>query len=170
MAADSSLVTVYRSTDTNAETDASAVKNLLIKAGLNPALLDDTEPGVVSGSWEVRVPPEEASFAEQEIAKFGQAGGPTPDPSSALDLVTIAASEGALSEMEAISIKAILDSSGINAVVVGASPLPNLGYEVRVAESDLEHARQVLAEATAAGPAAAIEAESATEPPDQKGS
>ena len=163
------LTTVYRSADANAETDASAVKNLLIKAGLNPVLLDDTVPGVVSGTWEVRVPPEEVTYAEETIAQVDQDDPGAADPSPELDLVTAAASEGALSEMEAVSIKTILDSNGINAVIVGASSLPNLGYEVRVAEVDRERARRAIAEAQAAGPAGAAEAEIASEPPDQKG-
>ena len=70
MADGASLTTVYRSADANAGTDASAVKNLLIKSGLNPVLVDDTAPGVVNGTWEVRVPPEEVSFAEEMIAQI----------------------------------------------------------------------------------------------------
>jgi hypothetical protein len=169
MAGEAVLATVYRSADANAETDASAVKNLLIKAGLNPVLLDDTVSGIVSGTWEVRVPPEEAAYAEEMISQIDQDEPGAPDPSPDFDLVPVAASEGALTEMEAVSIKTILDSSGINAVMVGASQLPNLGYQVRVAEADLDRASQVIAEAQAAGPAGAQEAESATEPPDQKG-
>ena len=169
MAGEASLTTVYRSADANAETDTTAVKNLLIKAGLNPVLVDDTVPGVVSGTWEVRVPSEEVSYAEEMIAQIDQEEPGAPDPSADFDLVAVATTEGALSEMEAISIQSILDSNGITAVVVGASTLPNLGFEVRVAEAELERARQMIAEAQAAGPAGAVEAESATEPPDQKG-
>jgi hypothetical protein len=169
MAGEASLTTVYRSADANAETDAAAVKNLLIKAGLNPVLVDDTISGVVSGTWEVRVPAEEVSYAEEMIEQIDQEEPGSPDPSAAYDLVPVAATEGVLSEMEAISIKTILDASGINAVIVGTSQLPNLGFEVQVAETDAERARQTIAEAQAAGPAGAVEAESATEPPDQKG-
>ncbi len=171
MAGEASLTTVYRSADANAETDATAIKNLLIKAGLNPVLLDDTVPGVLSGTWEVRVPPEEFSFAEEVVSQVDQDEPGAPDPSSEFDMVPLADTEGgALSEIEAISIKSILDASGITAVVMGTSQLPNLGFQVQVAEADLARARQVIAEAQAAGPAAAAEAESATEPLDQKGS
>jgi len=170
MAGEASLKTVYRSAESDAEADSTAVKNLLIQAGLNPVLLDDTVPGVVSGTWEVRVPAEEASYAQEVISEIDQDEESAPSPSPDLDLVPVAATEGALSEMEAFSIKSILDANGINAVIVGASQLPNLGFEVRVAEADLERARQTIAEAQAAGPAAALEAERAGEPPDQKGS
>ena len=169
MAGEASLTTVYRSADANAETDAAAVKNLLIKAGLNPVLIDDTVPGVVSGTWEIRVPAEEVSYAEEMIEQIDQDDPGAPDPSAEYNLVPVAATEGVLSEMEAISIKTILDASGINAVIVGTSQLPNLGFEVQVAETDAERARQTIADAQAAGPAGAVEAESATEPPDQKG-
>jgi len=170
MAGEASLTTVYRSADANAETDATAIKNLLIKEGLNPVLVDDTVPGVLSGTWEVRVPTEESSIAEDVVSQVDQDEPGTPDPSAEFDMVPLTDSEGMLSEMEAISIKSILDASGITAVIIGTSQLPNLGFEVQVAEADLARARQIIAEAQAAGPAGAAEAESATEPPDQKGS
>ena len=52
------------------------------------------------------------------------AGQPMPEA------MTIAS---ATSEMEAISIKNLLDSNGIAAVLVGDSVLPNFPFEVRVA-------------------------------------
>ena len=169
MAGETSLKTVYRSANTNAEADSAAVKNLLIKAGLNPVLLDGTVPGIVSGTWEVRVPADEAPYAQEVIGEIDEDEEAVLSSSSEFDLVPVAATEGALSEMEAISIKAILDANGINAVIVGASQLPNLGFEVRVADADLDRSQRAIAEAQAAGPAGALEAESAGEPPDQKG-
>jgi hypothetical protein len=82
------------------------------------------------------------------------------DPSSQLDLETIAS---AASEMEAMSIKNLLDSNGIVAVLVGDSVLPNFPFEVRVARDQAERARVLVADAEDVGPAAAEEAERASE-------
>jgi hypothetical protein len=60
--------------------------------------------------------------------------------------------------MEAMSIQSILDANGISAVLVGASTLPNLSFGIQVAKDDVERAQAALAEARAAGPAAAAEA------------
>jgi hypothetical protein len=46
---------------------------------------------------------------------------------------------------------------------VGTSTLPVLEVEVQVPREDLEEARRIIAEAQAAGPAAAAEAEAAGE-------
>ena len=82
------------------------------------------------------------------------------DPTAHLDLETISSHAG---EMEAMSIKAVLAASGIEAVIVGDAVLPNFPFEVRVARDRVEEAKQLVAEAEAAGPAAAEEAERAGE-------
>jgi hypothetical protein len=43
-------------------------------------------------------------------------------------------------------------------VLVGSSTLPNLSFSVQVSKDDVERAQAALAEARAAGPAAAAEA------------
>ena len=155
------LITVYRSMDADAAEDADCVVELLTDAGIQAVLLDDSEPGVPEGVFEVRVPAADAARAEQVIAD-----NPLPDEdeevdtSSALDLETIAS---ATSEMEAISIKNLLDSNGIAAVLVGDSVLPNFPFEVRVARDQAERARILIADAEDVGPAAAEEAERASE-------
>lgn len=170
MAGETDLTTVYRSADSNAETDATAIMNMLVKAGLNPVLVDDKSEGVVEGTWEVRVPPAEAGYAENAIADIDQDEPGAVDPSHELDLVTLATTDGATSEVEATSLQSVLDAAGISCVVVGAATLPNLGFDVRVAKDDLARARQVIEEARAAGPAAAAEAaEASVAPEDQKG-
>ena len=73
---------------------------------------------------------------------------------------TIASAAG---EMEAMGIKNLLDSSGIAAVLVGDSVLPNFPFEVRVARDQVDRARLLIADAEAKGPAAAEEAERASE-------
>jgi hypothetical protein len=156
------LVTVYRSADMNAEQDATAVRNLLIKNGLNAQLASDDTPGVVDGTWEVRVPQFEVPQAEALVSQVDQDDPGRVDPSHELDMVTVAELQGTTGEMEALAIQSILDASGISAVLVGSSTMPNLSFVVQVAQDDLERAQAVLAEARAAGPAAAAEAADGT--------
>jgi hypothetical protein len=151
------LITVYRSMDADAKEDADCIVELLSDAGIQAVLLDDTAPGVVEGVFEVRVPASAAARAEELIAE-----NPLPDEveevddSPALDLETIAS---ATSEMEAMSIKNLLESNGVSTVLVGDSVLPNFPFEVRVARDQVDRARVLLADAERIGAAAAEEAE-----------
>jgi len=86
-----------------------------------------------------------------------------PDASHDMDLETIFRANGTTAEMEAISIRAVLDASGIPSVLMGAPQYPNLPFYVKVPRAQAEQARQVLAEAQEAGPEAAEEAERAGE-------
>jgi len=80
------------------------------------------------------------------------------------ELETIYRSESAtLGEVEATGLKAMLEASGIECLIVGDSVLPNLGFEVRVSSDRAAEARRVIADALAGGPAAAEEAERASE-------
>jgi hypothetical protein len=85
------------------------------------------------------------------------------NPSSDLDLVTVFEADGATGEMESMEVQAVLEANGIPAVTVGASVIPSLPFEVRVPKEHLERALIAIAEAQAAGPAAAEEAEKAGE-------
>jgi hypothetical protein len=87
-----------------------------------------------------------------------------------LDLETISSHSGASAEMDAMSVKGVLEASGIEAVIVGDAVLPNFPFEVRVAKDRAAEAKQLVAEAEAAGPAAAEEAERAgeNEPPSHR--
>ena len=158
MPMETDLVTVYRSADMNAEQDATAVRNLLIGNGLNAQLFDDRSQGVVEGTWEVRVPASETAQAEALVAQVDQDDPGRVDPSHELDMVTITEVQGLTGEMEAMGIQSILDANGISAVLVGSSTLPNLSFAVQVPKADMERAQAALAEARAAGPAAAAEA------------
>jgi hypothetical protein len=80
-----------------------------------------------------------------------------------LDMVTLFNSSNYDAEMEAMAIHSVLQASGISSVVVGSSTLPVLAFEVQVSKEDLAEANRVVAEARAAGPAAAVEAEAASE-------
>ena len=85
------------------------------------------------------------------------------DISHDLDLATVFESQGAEGEMEAMAVHGVLVANGVEAVLVGSSSLPNLPFMVQVPLEAREEALRLLAEAQAAGPAAADEAEQAGE-------
>jgi aryl-alcohol dehydrogenase-like predicted oxidoreductase len=85
------------------------------------------------------------------------------DTSHELDMVTLFGSSTHDAEMEALAIQSLLQANGIQAVVVGASQIPSLEFQVRVAAASLPEAQRLLEEAKAAGPEAAEAAERASE-------
>jgi hypothetical protein len=86
------------------------------------------------------------------------------NPPSEPGLVTVfRLAGGGTEEMEVLTVRQLLESNGINTVLVGDSPMPNLSEEIRVAEEDAERAQQLIADALAAGPAGAAEAEAESE-------
>jgi hypothetical protein len=162
------LVTVFRSGDESAEEDATAIADLLRNSGISPTLLDDDAPGVLEGVWEVRVAPADAARAEQLIAArdMPQDEFAAPDHSHELDFATVFSSgDGSReSEAEALTVKSLLEANGIYAISAGEGvPIPSLGWEIRVAREHEAEARRIIAEARAAGPSAAEEAEAETE-------
>ena len=157
------FITVFRSADRSAERDASDTRARLAEAGIEAVLVGDDAPGVVQGSWEVRVleadrdraeaivaappQPKEEEEDEEEVTQQGQ--------SHDLDFVPIFKSQGIEAEMEAISIQSVLEANGIPCTVVGSAQIPSLPFEVRVPKSRLEEASSLLEEARETGPAAA---------------
>jgi hypothetical protein len=95
---------------------------------------------------------------------------PEPDPSHDLDMVTVFSDSGAMAELEAVGIQGVLEANDIPFTVSGNSTLPVTEFSVSVPESRLEDARQALADAEAAGPAAAeqgeLESETNPVPPE----
>ena len=85
------------------------------------------------------------------------------DPSHDLDMVTLFSSSNHDAEMEATSIHSMLTANGVPSVVVGASTIPSLEFDVRVPRAYAEQAERLLEEARAAGPEAAAQAEIASE-------
>ncbi len=157
-------ITVFRSADPEAEEEAAEILEALKDAGLTPTLLDDEALGVPAGAVEVRVPASQAPDAERILAHPSMPASPAPlDDSRDLDLETIFRAAGSLAEMEAMSIRAVLDANGIPSILIGAPQYPNLPFYVKVPRAQVVEARIVLAEARAAGPAAAEEAELAGE-------
>ena len=87
------------------------------------------------------------------------------DPSHDLDMVTLFSSLNHDAEMEANAIHSVLEANGIPSIVVGTPQIPAFEFQVQVPRERLEEAERVLAEAQEAGPAAAAEAEQASEEP-----
>ncbi len=87
----------------------------------------------------------------------------TVDTSHDLDLAPFFSSSTHDAEMEAMSIHAILQANGIPSVLVGTSQIPSLEFQVQVPRANLADAERAVAEARAAGPEAAEEAEKASE-------
>jgi len=85
------------------------------------------------------------------------------NPSHDLDLVALFSSSNYDAEMEANAIHGVMEASGIPSIIVGAPQIPVFEFQVQVPRARLEEAERVLAEARAAGPAAAAEAEQAGE-------
>ncbi|HYP09514.1 MAG TPA: hypothetical protein VER03_25035 [Bryobacteraceae bacterium] len=159
MNGEAQLVTVYRSADQDANRDAAKVHEYLAAHEVNAVIFNDSMPGVVQGSCEVRVAEHDVPQSEALLANYDPDAPQLADPSRELDAVPIASMMGATGEIEAIGVKSVLDAAGIPNVLVGDSTLPNLEFHIRVARADVERAQAVLAEAQAAGPAAAAEAQ-----------
>ncbi len=157
------LVTIFRSADTDAKEEAAAVAETLQQEGIAPTLVDDSAPGVPEGVWEVRVPPSDRGRAEELVATMNDEDEEEIDESHALDLETVFSTGSGSTEMEAQTIQNILQANGIEAVVVGGTPIPSTGQEVQVAREHVTEAQRLIAEALASGPAAADEGEAATE-------
>jgi hypothetical protein len=160
------LITVFRSGDKSAQADSSAARKRLAEEGIEATLLGDDAPGVIEGTWEVRVGPSDVDRAEAILA----IPAPEPEPedeeevpqagwSHDLDFVKLYGSQANGAEIEAVLIQSILESNGIPCVVIGSAQYPSLGFEMRVPKSRLEEARALVEEARQSG--AAVEGESA---------
>lgn len=98
----------------------------------------------------------------------GQDGGQDSQEvnlSHGLDMVPLFQSQAFDAELDAENIQGVLETNGIRSVVDRSGPLPNLGAGLLVARADLERAQSLIAEALAAGPDAASEAEAESEKP-----
>ena len=162
----SGWVTVYRASDPDSETEAERVLERLKEAGLDAILLGDDSAGVVEGTREVRVAPDQAERAEalvaaQELATAKETEHPDPaqpgDASHDLDLVTIFRGQGNDAEVEAMFVRTVLHGADIPAFLVGSTQIPSLDFEVQVPRSMEEEAKRVLAAAEAAGVEASAE-------------
>jgi F420-dependent methylenetetrahydromethanopterin dehydrogenase len=158
------FITVFRSGDPTAEVDATAARECLTQAGMQAILLGDDAPGVIEGTWEVRVPMPDRARAEAILeARTCQPEDESEVPkeglSHNLDFVTLFSSPANGAESEAILIQSILESNGIPCVMISGSQYPSLGFEVRVPKSRLEEAVALVEEARQSG--AAVDGEGA---------
>lgn len=96
-------------------------------------------------------------------------GETEPNDTSELDLVILANYHGPQAEMEARAVESVLRAAGIECVVEGAVGFSSVPFEISVARNQFEAAQQVLADALAAGPAAAEQAEAELESTDGPG-
>lgn len=166
MTASTDLVTVYRSMDATAKEDCESIVEMLRDEGLSAVMADDSAPGVPEGAYEVRVAARDAARAEKLIDE-----NPLPDEveevddSSNLDLETIFHIEGSsmTGELQAMSIKNLLESNGIAAVLVGDSVLPTFPFEVKVAREQAVRARKLIEDLESLAPAAEEELEAESE-------
>jgi hypothetical protein len=79
-------------------------------------------------------------------------------------MVTVFRSSSFSAEMEAETIQGVLESSGVQSIVTGLDVLPGTHeVVVQVSAEKKEQAERLIAEAQQAGPAAAAEAELASE-------
>jgi hypothetical protein len=85
------------------------------------------------------------------------------DPTDHLDAELIFSGQGPNAELEAMNIRNVLEANGITVIAAEVDPIPSFMVEVRVPHDQVDRARLALAEAEAAGPAAAEEAERASE-------
>ncbi|MGB9606342.1 MAG: putative signal transducing protein [Bryobacteraceae bacterium] len=155
-------LTVFRGVDPGGEEEAQEVCEILRESGLAAELHGPAEPGVARGTYEVRVPADQAERAAQIIAAQREIIEQPLDTSHELDLVTVFSSDAHNAEMEATAVHSLLEANGIPALLVSPGPIPSLPYEVRVPRSRMEEARSILAAAEEAGAAAADEAEDAS--------
>jgi len=88
-----------------------------------------------------------------------------PLTSHALDMVALFDSSTVDAEMEADVIRGVLDTNGIPSLVRRATGIPSFGFQVLVPRGRVHEAQQLIADAQAAGPEAAAEAEAASEEP-----
>jgi len=163
MSSGEELVVVYRSADPSAGEQVQEIRELLEEAGLSPVIVDDSAPGVPLGAHEVRVPAGQAAKAEEIIRAAEEAPPEEGDASHDLDPVPIFSALGATAEVEALGVRSVLEANGIPTVYVSPPQYPNLRFVVKVPRKYLDLARKILAEAEAAGPQAAEEAERAGE-------
>jgi len=152
--------------DAAAKEDCESIVEMLSEEGIAAVLVDDSAPGVPEGTYEVRVPAPDAARAEELIDE-----NPLPDEveevddSSDLDLETVFHIEGSsvTAEVQAMSVKNLLESNGIAAVLVGDTVLPNFPFEVRVAREQAARATKLIEDAESGGLEAAEELEAESE-------
>jgi hypothetical protein len=156
MTDESQFITVFRSGDPTAKQDAENARVRLVKGGIQAIVLGADAPGVVEGSWEVRVPPVDRARAEALVDLPGpqaedESEVSTEGQSHDLDFVNLATFDGPGAEMQSTLLRSALEGNGIPCAVIGISQIPSLGFEVRVPKTRLEEALTIVAGADQSG-------------------
>jgi len=158
------MITVFRSADATAREDAEEIQEVLAGEGIASVVVDDSSPGVVTGTVEVRVAAADAARAEELVDSIqieGDMAG--ADPSPVLDPVTVYTAASGASESELLAIEGMLIANGIQPIRVETRPYPSLPVEIQVAREVADQARQLIIEARKAGAEAAEEEEKSSE-------
>jgi hypothetical protein len=164
MSENTEMITIFRSADATAREDAEEIQEVLAGEGIPSILVDDSTPGVVCGSVEVRVAAADAARAEALVDSIPVEGDMADaDPSAVLDPVTVYTAASGAAESEALAIEGMLIANGIQPIRVQARPYPNLPVEIQVAREFADQARRLIEEARLAGAEAAEEEEKETE-------
>jgi hypothetical protein len=150
------FITVFRSGDPTAKQDAEKARERLGKGGIRAIVLGDETPGVVEGSWEVRVPPADRARAEALVdlpapQLEDESEVTTEGQSHDLDFVSLATFDGPAAEMQSMLLRSALEGNGIPCAVIGIAQIPSLGFEVRVPKTRLEEALTIVAGADQSG-------------------
>jgi hypothetical protein len=150
MTDETDFITVFRSGDPTAKQDAETARERLAQGGIRAIVRGDEAPGVVEGSWEVRVPAADRAQAEALV----DAPAPKPEDESEvstegqshdLDFVSLASFDGIGAEMQSTLLRSALEGNGIPCAVIGIAQIPSLGFEVRVPKTRLEEALTIVA-------------------------
>jgi hypothetical protein len=148
MSRSTDLVTVFRSADEYAGEQATEAHDRLAAAGVDAVILDDSAPGVVVGTYEVRVRTADLRAAEAILAiplrREDEVEVSKEGASRDLDFVAVFKDQAPDAEMEALAVKGMLESAGIPAIVVGSQQIPSLPFEVRVPKSRLDEAKALM--------------------------
>jgi hypothetical protein len=142
-------ITVFSSADHTANEDRQMVPQHLVTEGLHPSLPEEPAANLGELRLGVQVPLREAEYAKVAVAN----GSHTDQPNSRIlgDQETVFRAQNSITaEVEAFGIVALLESSGVAAVIVGDHNLPNMPLEVRVESQHAPYARRLIAEANEA--------------------
>jgi hypothetical protein len=148
------LITVFWSDSADAEEQTAVLRDMLGKSNITAEIASGPE-----GVFEVRVPGGQEEDARRFIETQKDFTPSEVDLSHDLDMVTVFSSQEYNAEMIATELRSILEAHEIPSVLVSSSVFPSLPFEVRVPRERLEEARQAIAAAAEAGPAAAEQAE-----------
>ncbi len=150
---DDTLVSVYFAKEYSANAEAEVLRSLLASAGIESVIRWTPPTFQNSGGVSLLVLSSQQRDAEQIIREAQSEEYMADQEHSQDDFVTVFSSGNHDAEAEAETVHSVLESAGIESVIVreNVQELPTGGVEVRVLEHDAEEARNVIAAAQQAG-------------------